>query len=69
MGYVRPCLFKTGLSEYTESTARVAYELVRDDRIPRFEAHNGGRPKWGLPPDGQRQPELDGAPYDGERLY
>ncbi|KAJ0172820.1 hypothetical protein K1T71_011959 [Dendrolimus kikuchii] len=69
LGYVRPCLYKTGISEYQESIARVAYELIRDDRIPRYYAHNGCRPRWGLPPEGTRQPELDGAPYDGERLY
>ncbi|XP_053616697.1 uncharacterized protein LOC128678858 [Plodia interpunctella] len=69
LGYVRKCLYKTGLSEYQNSIARLAYELVRDDRIPRYHAHNGGRPVWGLPPEGVRQPELDGAPYDGERLY
>ncbi|VVC94622.1 unnamed protein product [Leptidea sinapis] len=69
LGYVRPCYYKTGLSEYQNSTARLAYEMIRDDRIPRFHAHNGCRPRWGLPPEGTRQPELDGAPYDGERLY
>ncbi|XP_060806496.1 uncharacterized protein LOC106138867, partial [Amyelois transitella] len=69
LGYVRKCLYKTGISEYQNSIARLAYELVRDDRIPRYHAHNGCRPKWGLPPDGIRQPELDGAPYDGERLF
>ncbi|CAH4033703.1 uncharacterized protein LOC123717798 [Pieris brassicae] len=69
LGYVRPCLYKTGISEYQNSTARVAYEMIRDDRIPRYHAHNGCRPRWGLPPEGTRQPELDGAPFDGERLY
>ncbi|XP_046970969.1 uncharacterized protein LOC124538010 [Vanessa cardui] len=69
LGYVRPCLYKTGISEYQESTARLAYEMIRDDRIPRYFPHNGCRPRWGLPPEGTRQPELDGAPYDGERLY
>ncbi|CAH2263838.1 jg21584 [Pararge aegeria aegeria] len=69
LGYVRPCLYKTGISEYQQSIARLAYEMVRDDRIPRYYAHNGCRPRWGLPPEGTRQPELDGAPYDGERLY
>ncbi|XP_032523136.2 uncharacterized protein LOC116774494 [Danaus plexippus] len=69
LGYVRPCLYKTGISEYQESIARLAYEMIRDDRIPRYVAHNGCRPHWGLPPEGVRQPELDGAPYDGERLY
>ncbi|CAH0719303.1 unnamed protein product, partial [Brenthis ino] len=69
MGYVRPCLYKTGISEYQESIARLAYELIRDERIPRYVAHNGCRPVWGLPPEGVRQPELDGAPFDGERLY
>ncbi|XP_026751749.2 uncharacterized protein LOC113512144 [Galleria mellonella] len=69
LGYVRPCLYKTGISDYQESIARLAYELIRDDRIPRYHAHNGCRPRWGLPPEGERQPELDGAPYDGERLY
>ncbi|XP_045504758.1 uncharacterized protein LOC123701366 [Colias croceus] len=69
LGYVRPCLYKTGLSEYQHGIARLAYEMVRDDRIPRYHAHNGCRPRWGLPPEGTRQPELDGAPYDGERLY
>ncbi|XP_059050210.1 uncharacterized protein LOC131845187 [Achroia grisella] len=69
LGYVRPCRYKTGISDYQESIARLAYELIRDDRIPRYQAHNGCRPRWGLPPEGVRQPELDGAPYDGERLY
>ncbi|XP_072945647.1 uncharacterized protein [Epargyreus clarus] len=69
LGYVRPCLFKTDITEYQHSTARLAYEMIRDDRIPRYYAHNGCRPRWGLPPEGTRQPELDGAPYDGERLY
>ncbi|KAL0829543.1 hypothetical protein ABMA28_003058 [Loxostege sticticalis] len=69
LGYVRPCLYKTGLSDYQGGIARLAYEMVRDDRIPRYHAHNGCRPRWGLPPEGTRQPELDGAPYDGERLY
>ncbi|KOB67225.1 putative ATP12 protein [Operophtera brumata] len=59
-GYVRPCLFRTGLSEYQQSTARVAYELIRDNRIPRYHRRNGCRPRWGLPPEGTRQPELDG---------
>lgn len=68
-GYVRPHLYHTGLSEYQGTIARVAYELVRDDRIPRYKAANGGRPTWGYPPDGVRQPELDGIPFDGERLY
>ncbi|XP_028036959.1 uncharacterized protein LOC114248036 [Bombyx mandarina] len=69
LGYVRPCLYRTGLSDYQGGVARLAYELVRDDRIPRYRAHNGCRPRWGLPPDGTRQPELDGAPFDGERLF
>ncbi|KOB72272.1 Uncharacterized protein OBRU01_13038, partial [Operophtera brumata] len=56
-GYVRPCLFRTGLSEYQQSTARVAYELIRDNRIPRYHRRNGCRPRWGLPPEGTRQPE------------
>nr|XP_034836408.1 uncharacterized protein LOC117992802 isoform X2 [Maniola hyperantus] len=69
LGYVRPSLYKTGISEYQQSVARLAYEMIRDDRFPRYYAHNGCRPRWGLPPEGDRQPELDAAPYDGERLY
>ncbi|RVE52295.1 hypothetical protein evm_003085 [Chilo suppressalis] len=68
-GYVRKSLYRTGISDYQGGIARLAYEMVRDDRIPRYRAHNGCRPRWGLPPEGTRQPELDGAPYDGERLY
>ncbi|KAF9417484.1 hypothetical protein HW555_005407 [Spodoptera exigua] len=68
-GYVRPQLWHTGISDYQAGIARLAYEMIRDDRIPRYHAHNGCRPKWGIPPDGVRQPELDGAPYTGERLY
>ncbi|CAB3242230.1 unnamed protein product [Arctia plantaginis] len=68
-GYSRPSNWHMGLSEYQNSMGRLAYEMVRDDRIPRYHAHNGCRPRWGLPPEGVRQPELDGAPYDGERLY
>ncbi|XP_023941783.2 uncharacterized protein LOC112048481 [Bicyclus anynana] len=67
LGYVRPYLYKTGISEYQHNVARLAYELVRDDRIPRYYAHNGCRPRY--PAGGPRQPQLDGAPYDGERLY
>ncbi|XP_045778764.1 uncharacterized protein LOC123876502 isoform X2 [Maniola jurtina] len=69
LGYVRPSLYKTGISEYQQSVARLAYEMIRDDRLPRYYAHNGCRPRWALPPEGVRQPELDVAPYDGERLY
>ncbi|XP_068623221.1 uncharacterized protein [Battus philenor] len=69
LGYVRPCLYNTGKSEYQESIARLAYELVRDDRIPRYYAHNGCRARWGLPPEGVRQPELDIVPFEDERLY
>ncbi|KAG6442896.1 uncharacterized protein LOC115455568 [Manduca sexta] len=69
LGYVRPCLYRTGISEYQESIARLAYELIRDDRIPRYYAHNGCRPRWGLPPEGIRQPELDGIPFASERLF
>ncbi|KAJ8729070.1 hypothetical protein PYW07_006766 [Mythimna separata] len=68
-GYVRPQLYHTGISDYQNGIARLAYETIRDDRIPPYHAHNGCRPRWGLPPEGQRQPELDGAPFDGERLY
>uniref|UniRef100_A0A2A4J9Z2 Uncharacterized protein n=1 Tax=Heliothis virescens TaxID=7102 RepID=A0A2A4J9Z2_HELVI len=68
-GYVRPRLWHTGLSDYQGGIARLAYEMIRDDRIPKYHAHNGCRPKWGYPPEAERQPELDGAPYDGERLY
>ncbi|XP_013144817.1 PREDICTED: uncharacterized protein LOC106108259 [Papilio polytes] len=69
LGYVRPTNYNTGRSDYQEGIARLAYELVRDDRIPRYEAHNGCRPRWGLPPEGQRQPELDIVPFKEERLY
>ncbi|XP_049878774.1 uncharacterized protein LOC126375719 isoform X2 [Pectinophora gossypiella] len=69
LGYVRPRLYKTGLSEYQGEIARVAYELVRDSRIPQYVASNGGRPRWGYPPEGTRQPLQDVAPFDGERLY
>ncbi|CAH0591467.1 unnamed protein product [Chrysodeixis includens] len=68
-GYTRPHLFHTGLSEYQTGIARLAYEMIRDDRIPPYHAHNGCRPKWGHPPEEERQPELDGIPLDGERLY
>ncbi|CAH2055950.1 unnamed protein product, partial [Iphiclides podalirius] len=69
LGYVRPCYYNTGLTEYQGGIARLAYELVRDDRIPRYHAHNGCRPRWGLPPEGQRQPELDVVPFEDQRLY
>ncbi|XP_063366240.1 uncharacterized protein LOC134654694 [Cydia amplana] len=69
LGYVRPSLWKTGISDYQNGVARLAYEMVRDNRLPRYHAHNGCRPRWGYPPEGVRQPELDGAPFDGERLY
>ncbi|CAG4994235.1 unnamed protein product [Parnassius apollo] len=69
LGYVRPCYFNTGRTDYQEGIARLAYELVRDDRIPQYHAHNGCRPRWGLPPEGIRQPELDIVPFNQERLY
>ncbi|KAJ2945100.1 hypothetical protein O0L34_g9156 [Tuta absoluta] len=69
LGYVRPRLYHTGMSEYQSGIARLAFELVRDDRIPRYYAANGNRPRWGYPPESTRQPELDGAPYDGEVLF
>ncbi|KAJ8720497.1 hypothetical protein PYW08_005962 [Mythimna loreyi] len=68
-GFVRPQLYHTGISDYQNGIARLAYTMIRDDRIPKYQAHNGCRPRWGLPPEGVRQPELDGAPYDGERLF
>lgn len=69
LGYVRPCLFKTGLTDYQDSIAKLAYELIRDNRIPKYHAHNGNRPKWGYPPDEARQPELDGVPFESESLF
>ncbi|XP_041969977.1 uncharacterized protein LOC121726612 [Aricia agestis] len=69
LGYVRPHYFKTGISDYQNGIARFAYEMIRDERFPQYQSHNGCRPKWGLPPEGTRQPELDIIPLDGERLY
>ncbi|XP_075982352.1 uncharacterized protein LOC142980703 [Anticarsia gemmatalis] len=69
LGYVRNHYYHTGLSDYQGGIARLAYEMIRDNRLPRYHAHNGCRPVWGLPPEGERQPEIDGAPFDGERLY
>ncbi|XP_011549399.3 uncharacterized protein LOC105381382 [Plutella xylostella] len=67
LGYMRPKLLQTGLSEYTDTIARLAYELVRDDRIPQSRPSNGQRPRWGV--GEHRQPMLDIVPYEQERLF
>ncbi|GBP48014.1 hypothetical protein EVAR_83715_1 [Eumeta japonica] len=67
--YSRPCLYKTGTSEYQESMGRLAYETVCKSHWPPLLLHNGCRGQWGYPPELPRQPELDILPFVGDRLF